>query len=181
MEQPDEAWVEAARRDPEAFGELVRRYQHKIFNFVYRMLGDREEAEDLTQETFLRAFKALPTFRAGARFSPWLYRVATNATLNLLRGRRRTAPWDSDLEVVSKLPSPEHIVEGRETASLLASLILELPAHYRTVLVLRHVNELSYQEIAQALDLPLGTVKARLYRAREMMQLRLREAGWGRE
>lgn len=181
MIQPDETCLEAARRDPEAFGELVRRYQDKIFGFVYRMVGDGEEAKDLAQETFLRAFKALPRFRAGAPFSPWLYRIAINTTLNFLRGRRQMAHWEVDAEMASALPSPERIVEGRETASLLAAILLTLPEHYRAVLVLRHVNELSYQEMARALDLPVSTVKVRLFRAREMMQRRLQEKGWGRE
>lgn len=170
--EEDEVWVERARGDAEAFAELVRRYQDRLYRLAMRMTGDAAAAEDLTQEAFLRAYRALPRFREGAAFAPWLYRIATNLCLNH-RQRRRPLPnaeegWSA---------STEEVVERREIQAAVQRALLRLPRHYRVVVVLRHLHDLSYQEIATALELPLGTIKTHLFRARSWLQRELQKEG----
>jgi RNA polymerase sigma-70 factor (ECF subfamily) len=171
----DEYWAEQARRQPEAFAELVARYQDRIYNYAYRMTGSREDAQDLAQETFIRVYTHLDRFRVEERFSPWIYRIATNLCLNHLKRRRRTMtllPDPADLEGPS---SPDSALAQSEERLVLQQAIMALPDHYRAVILLRHVDELSYEEIAQVTELPLGTVKTRLFRARELLQHHLRD------
>ncbi|MCX6020214.1 MAG: sigma-70 family RNA polymerase sigma factor [Chloroflexi bacterium] len=171
----DEYWVEKARREPDAFSEVVTRYQDRIFNYTYRMTGSREDAQDLAQETFLRVYLHLDTFRVEERFSPWIYRIATNLSLNHLKRRKRNLPLLPEALDLEQPGSPDSALEAREERLALQAAILTLPEHYRAVIVLRHVEELSYDEIAQVLDLPLGTVKTRLFRARELLQKELKD------
>ncbi|MBI2908576.1 MAG: sigma-70 family RNA polymerase sigma factor [Chloroflexi bacterium] len=174
MRQSDESLVEEALLRPEVFAELITRYQNKVYSLACRITGDAEEAKDLAQETFIRAYTSLPGFHRGARFSPWLYRIATNLSLNYRKRRREAVPLaDKPLPDETSL-SPEEAVERKESQERIQRAILGLPGLYRTVLVLRHVNELTYQEIAQVLEIPVGTVKARLFRARDMLREVLR-------
>lgn len=169
MEESDELWVERALREPQAYEELVRRYQRRLYSLAYRLTGDREEAEDLAQEALVRAYTALPRFRSGLRFSPWIYKIAVNLCINYLRRRRAQVPLDEEAPFVDSSPTPEQALERDETRAVVQEAILALPEHYRAAIVLRHLHDLSYVEIAQALGLPMGTVKTHLFRAREML------------
>ncbi len=174
--EDDEVWVEQARSDGEAFAELVRRYQDRLYGLTLRMTGDRAIAEDLTQEAFLRAYQALPRFRQGAPFSPWLYRIAINLCLNY-RQRRQPLPYDEE----GSSASAEELVESRETQAAVQRALLRLPRPYRAALVLRHLHDLSYEAIATILDLPLGTVKTHLFRGRSLLQKELQKEGFVHE
>jgi len=167
----------------ECFSELVDRYQARIYNVAYRMVHNREEAEDITQETFINVYRALDTFK-GNRFSPWIYKIASNLCLDHLRRRKPAtvsidAPigpeGDMTREIAGETGRPE---DETMTAALgldIQRAIDRLPEKYRTVTVLRHIEDLTYDEIAEALSLPLGTVKTRLFRAREMLRTHLAE------
>jgi RNA polymerase sigma-70 factor (ECF subfamily) len=155
--------------EPRAFEELVRGYQHRVFGVAVRMLGNRAEAEEIAQEVFLRAHRAIADFRGDAKLSTWLYGIASRLCLNrLASGDRRRVREGEDL--LLRLPSggPDASVEleRAEIASALRQAIAELPEERRVVVVLRDLEGLSYEEIAQALDLEPGTVRSRLHRAR---------------
>lgn len=177
----DEYWAEQARQTPDAFAELVARYQDRIYNYAYRMTGSREDAQDLAQETFIRVYTHLDRFRVEERFSPWIYRITTNLCLNHLKRRKRNIPLLPDSADFDGPVSPDNALEASEERLILQQAILSLPEHYRAVILLRHVEELSYDEIAQATELPLGTVKTRLFRARELLQHQLRDHRRGAE
>jgi RNA polymerase sigma-70 factor (ECF subfamily) len=140
-----------------AFEELVRRHQVTIFRIALRMLGDRRDAEDASQEAFLQAWRALPRFRSQSAFSTWLYRIVTNRCLNLRRDRkpRQALLWDQE----SGEPGPEEEVEARHR-------LLELTPEQRAVFVLRHLEGCAYEEIVEILGISLAAVKSRLHRAR---------------
>jgi len=175
QEWTDEAWVQETLRDANAFAELVRRYQGRLYRLAYRMLGNAEEAQDATQEAFLRAYRALSSFRLDASFSPWMYRIATNVCLDMLRSRRPQASLDeSPLDPPATL-SVEGAVAERERLRAVAEAVGRLPVGLRTVFLLRHEAELSYEEIAQTLGLPLNTVRTRLFRARNALKELLKE------
>ena len=173
MAQLDDLLVQAALEDPAAFADLVRRYQDTLFNFLYRMTGNREDAEDISQETFVRIYRALPRFRIGAPFKPWMYKIAVNLAINHFNARKPSLALVEDFPSVSPFTSPELMAELRETQHDLRRALLELPEPYRAILLLRHLNELSYQDIAATLDVPIGTAKVRLHRARKMLQEKL--------
>ena len=169
VEESDEVWVERALQDPRAYEELVRRYQRRLYNLAGRLTGDREEAEDLAQEALVRAYVALPRFRKGERFSPWVYKIAVNLCINYLRRRKTLVALNDQAPFVDRSPTPEQSLERGETQATVQKAILALPEQYRAVILMRHQQELSYSEIAEALGLPLGTVKTHLFRAREML------------
>jgi RNA polymerase sigma-70 factor (ECF subfamily) len=147
---------------PEAFRELLSRYRRSAVGLAYQMLGNMEDAEDVAQEAFVRVFVAIPKFRGQAAFSTWLYRIVTNLCLGDRRRRRRTV----DLEAVRE-PRAADNPAGRVTDGLLAGEILsEMAVELRAILLLREQEGLSYRDIAEALDLPLGTVRSRLSKAR---------------
>jgi RNA polymerase sigma-70 factor (ECF subfamily) len=169
------------QRDERAFQEVVRLYQHKVFNLVLRMIGNREEAEDLAQEVFVTVFKSIDTFRGESKFSTWLYRIAANHCKNRLKylGRRSykaTAALDEQAErelqaaqpsaMTPHIDGPEKVLEGRQLERLVQEGISLLDEEHRMLIVFRDVEDLSYQEIAQITGLPEGTVKSRLHRAR---------------
>lgn len=173
--------VRAQRGDVEAFGELVGRYQSAVFNVAYRMVGNRADAEDAAQETFLRAFRAIGRFDVERPLAPWLKRIATNHCLNWLQtARMKTTSVVTDMhypgeeaETMDRYaqarPLPEQLVIRRETAEQIRNAILQLPPHYRAVIELRHFQNLSYDEIADTLDRSLSNVKSDLYRARKTL------------
>jgi RNA polymerase sigma-70 factor (ECF subfamily) len=154
----------------QAFGELVRRYQESVFNVCYRLAGERREAEDLTQEAFLRAFRRLDSFDETRPFGPWMRRLAANLSLNALQ---RRVPVELPLEEEHEwipghgggMPEPQAV--QRERTAAVRQAIQGLPPHFRAVIELRHYQGLSYAEIAEALSLPLSDVKSHLYRARK--------------
>lgn len=162
----------------EAYGELVQRYQNTVFNVCYRLLGERRDAEDLTQEAFIRAFQRLASYDTERHFGPWIRRVAANLCYNhiksvapphLLLDEERDLP-DNNLEVG---PEADRIyVENKE---YLREAISSLPAQYRMVIELRHYQELSYAEISAELDLSLSDVKSHLFRARKQLAKRLKK------
>lgn len=172
-------WCQKGRL--EHFGDLVARYQARLYSLAYRMLHSHEEAEDVVQETFLNVYRALATFK-GDRFSPWIYKIASNLCLDYLRRRRPNtvsldAPGgpDGDMtrEIADGTPLPEEAALAEALGLDVQEAIDTLPPKYRSVVVLRHVEDLAYEEIAEVLNLPLGTVKTRLFRAREMLRVRL--------
>ncbi len=157
--------------DTEAYGEIVERYQGSVFNVCLRMLGDRYEAEDLAQDSFIRAYQRLESYDVERPFGPWIRTVATNLCLNHLNRRRGIQlPLDDERDQpVSGQPGPERRLEMQELAQRMRRAIGEMPPHYRAVIELRHYQELSYAEISKALDLPLSDVKSHLYRARRKL------------
>lgn len=173
MAQLDDLLVEAAREDPAAFADLIRRHQDVLFNYLYRMTGNREDAEDLCQETFVRIYRALPRFREGAPFRPWMFKIATNLAINHFNARKPASQLADEVPATSPFGSPELMAELRETQRDLRKALLELSEPYRAILLLRHLNELSYQDIADTLDVPIGTAKVRLHRARKLLQEKL--------
>jgi len=170
--------------DRQAFASLLARHQKRIFNFMYRMVGERGAAEDLTQEVFLKVYEALPGFRKAAMFSTWLYRIAHNHCLNALKGRGREvavsaltkdpANGNPVTALVDPSASPEERLEQQELRAVVQEKLAELTPEHRAVLVLRDIQGLSYDEIATALELEDGTVRSRLHRARMELKERLR-------
>lgn len=163
------------RGELDAYGDLVRRYQGAVFNVCYRMLGDSQDAEDLTQETFLRVHSHLDSYDCDRPFIPWVRRIAVNLCLNYInRNRRYVLPLDDEFELsVSKERGPERARENHERNATLRQAIGTLPAHYRAVIELRHFQELSYLEISKTLNIPLSDVKSHLFRARKSLAQRL--------
>src|SRR5205823_840938 len=148
--------VEALEQGP-AFEELVRRYQNRIYSLAYRMTGDNVEAYDLTQEAFLRCYAALPSFNPNLRFAPWLYRIATNLCINFLqssRVRKGGADPDLALQMPDRGKQPDSLYEEKEQRQRIHQAILNLPAKYRAVVILRHMQDRTYEEIAAILELP---------------------------
>lgn len=159
------------------FEELVRRYQRPIAAYVYRMVGDYDAALDLTQEVFIKVYGSLSRYRSEFKFSTWIYKIAHNAAIDHLRrgASRETAIGSSEDErpaitIDHRLLTPEQESERNERCFEIETVVRMLPAAYRELIVLRHSNDLSYDEIAEVTGLPLGTVKNRLFRAREAMR-----------
>ena len=161
-----------------SFEELVRRYQRPISAYVYRMVGDYEAALDLTQEIFIKVYGSLARYRSEFKFSTWIYKIAHNCAVDHLRrnaGRERSLvngiEGDQyDLPIESGSLSPEQESERKERRLEIESVVRSLPTTYRELIVLRHSQDLTYEEIVEVTGLPLGTVKNRLFRAREMMR-----------
>jgi RNA polymerase sigma-70 factor, ECF subfamily len=168
-----------------SFEELVRRYQRPIAAYVYRMVGDYDAALDLTQEVFIKVYNSLTRYRAEFKFSTWIYKIAHNAAIDHLR--RHTVREQSltigidgerrEISIESGRLTPEQESERKEQRSEIESVVQLLPAAYRELIVLRHSQDLSYDEIAEVTGLPLGTVKNRLFRAREAMRDHLLQRG----
>lgn len=155
-----------------AFERLVRVHQDRIYNLAYRITGNREDASDAAQDTFVRAFQALPRFREDATLSTWLYRIATNAALDLVR-RRPTAPR-TELPVNHPGPDdPEREVTRRELARRVQDALAGVPAEFRAAVVLRDLQGLSYADVAHVLQVPVGTVRSRISRGREALRVQL--------
>ncbi len=177
MPDTEQHLIERAQKgDQEAFGALVTGHQRYVYNLALRVLQNEEEALDLVQETFVRAWTALPNFRGQSQFRTWLYRIATNLCYNRLPNLRR-ALNELGNDVIAEIPEtamdfddPVRGVESRELRSYLHRAIDQLNDNYRLLISLRYQNELSYEEIAVTLNLPLGTVKTGLFRAREQLR-----------
>jgi len=180
----DEVIVERALTgDAEAFGELVRRWERRIFALTYGMLGREEDARDATQETFIAAFRNLRGFRGEAKVSSWLHRIAVNQCIS--RQRRAKVRSESALDdeqdkgaasfAAPVSESPVHVVEGRQETLAVRRAINSLPVELRQVVVMKEFEELTFREISDALDLPLSTVKSRLYTALKQLQMRLQK------
>jgi RNA polymerase sigma-70 factor (ECF subfamily) len=179
-EQDDVALVSACQvGDQDAFALLVQRYQRFVFNLVFRMLEQYEEANEVTQETFLAAWQGLPGFRREARFSTWLYRIAYNCALKQLEQRNRDQALQLAIQVKQanqRIENDERIgaeIEAYERQAIVREHLSKLPAKYRIVLVLRHLQEMTYEEMAEILTMPIGTIKTHLFRARNLLKERL--------
>jgi len=168
-------------RDEQAFAEIVRLYGDKVFSLIYRMLGSRPEAEDVAQDVFITVFKTIETFRGEAKFSTWLLRIAANHAKNRIKHLARRPTEGADPEDVSqvrsapdrpappvqaRIDSPDTLLEAAQTERLMQEAIANLPEDQRLLVVLRDVEEMSYQEIEEITGLPEGTIKSRLHRAR---------------
>jgi RNA polymerase sigma-70 factor (ECF subfamily) len=170
--------------DKTAFDVLVLKYQHKIVKLVMRYVQDPSESQDVAQEAFIKAYKALPNFRGESAFYTWLYRIAINTAKNYLVARKRR-PLDYDVDLqdptqyemqarVSDIATPEGHALGEEVREVVAEAVEKLPEDLRMAIVLREIEGMSYEEIAQAMDCPVGTVRSRIFRAREAIDSRLR-------
>ncbi len=187
---PDKKIVEAAliqrckQGDIGAFNELVQMYEKRVFNFAYHMSGNYDDAHDVAQEAFIRVFNAIGTFRGDANFTTWLYRIVTNVFLD--ERKKQKSHMHTSLEDYIELeentvtrqiedpgPLPDHIAETGERDTLLRSAIQDLPEYQRMMVILYHTQNKSYEEIAQIMKLPIGTVKSRLNRARLALKEKL--------
>lgn len=179
LEEDDARLVTASKGgDQDAFSLLVQRYQRRVFNLVLRMLQDYEEASEATQEAFLAAWQGLPAFRGEARFSTWLYRIAYNCALKQLEQRKRQRTLQQALQSEHTLDGSDDdprstYLEMLDQQELVQSQLSQLPAKYRIVLVLRHLQEMTYEEMAEVLTMPIGTIKTHLFRARNLLKERL--------
>jgi len=167
------------------FEELVRRYQRPIAAYVYRMVGNYDAALDLTQEVFIKVYNSLSRYRSEFKFSTWIYKIAHNAAIDHLRRHavreQALVTWPEserrEISIESRRLTPEQESERKERRSEIEAVVQLLPTAYRELIVLRHSQDLSYDEIAEVTGLPLGTVKNRLFRAREAMRDQLLERG----
>lgn len=186
MDFQEQKWIHAAREgDQNAFAELVRLYEKKVFALTLRMCKNPEDAAEAAQETFLAAWQGLPNFRGDAAFSTWLYRLASNACVDLLRreGRHRDAAGPSfnddevNLEVPDTAASPHDLAERAELRAQVEAGLAALSPEHREVLVLREIHQLSYDEISRILNLDTGTVKSRISRGRRQLRNFLLKSG----
>ncbi|KPL09981.1 hypothetical protein AMJ71_04885 [candidate division TA06 bacterium SM1_40] len=184
MEQTDAELVNAARGgDEQAIRDLLGRYRTAVFNLAFRILRNEEDATDAAQETFIRVFRALDRFDESQRFKPWILRIASNYCIDQIRKRDwRTVSFDTpietedgtlEMELAGPGPQPDEVLERKEQRMVIEQAIDSLPPDYRMAIVLRHTEGLSYEEIADVLGVPLGTVKARIHRARSALQKKL--------
>lgn len=182
----DQQLVERAQRgDKHAFELLVAKYQRRLGRLISRFVRDAAEAEDVTQEAFIKAYRALPAFRGDSAFYTWLYRIGINTAKNYLitLGRRAPTSTQFDIEdsenfedstVLQDLNTPENILMSKEVVGVVNASLLQLPEDLRTALTLREIEGLSYEEIAEIMSCPIGTVRSRIFRAREAIAVNLR-------
>jgi RNA polymerase sigma-70 factor, ECF subfamily len=174
MNDQEQGWVEAARHgDKQSFSRLVQAYQRPVYNLTYRMLGNAEEAEDAAQETFLRAYARLSQYDPGMKFSTWVFSIANHHCIDRLRKRRTTQISIDDNPVLENMegetPQPEHLALDKEQSVEMQRLIGMLDPDYRTPLILRYWEDMSYEEIAEAMNMTVAAVKSRLFRARQQL------------
>ncbi|MDP8959204.1 MAG: sigma-70 family RNA polymerase sigma factor [Actinomycetota bacterium] len=159
--------------DSPTWEEVARRYGRKIYNFAYRLTGDPDDAADLSQEVLLRVQRGLPGYRPGS-FEGWLWRITRNAFLDEVRRRQRrpTSPLPEELDrsEMGSSPAPDEVLDGVRLGEDVQAALLELPFDFREAVVLCDVLGLSYQEIAEAVDVPIGTVRSRIHRGRKMLR-----------
>lgn len=181
MREDDRELIEKAREgDEKAYRALLSRYERAVYNVCYRMVRDKEEARDLAQEAFMKVFAILDRYNPSYAFSNWLLKITSNLCIDAMRKRRvdtfpmdepvHTTKGDIERQYPSPTDSPDRTLLGKERMALLQRAIDNLPPHYRIMIVLRHQEDRTYDDIASILDLPLGTVKARIHRAREMLK-----------
>ena len=170
----------------DSFEELVRRYQRPITNYVYRMLSDYDAALDVTQEVFIKVYNSLARYSSDYKFSTWLYRIAHNAAIDYMRRNSvsqqsietENADGSYQLQIESPRPNPEQERERSEWRTEIETVVKCLPTVYRELIMLRHAQDLSYDEIAEIMGLPMGTVKSSLHRARKELAGHLENLGW---
>ncbi|MEH6942970.1 RNA polymerase sigma factor SigW [Bacillus sp. JJ722] len=169
--------------DQNAYGELVEIYKDKVFQLCFRMLGNRHEAEDMAQEAFVKAYVNIHTFNIKLKFSTWLYRIATNLCIDRIRKKKPDYYLDAEVagtdglnmysQIASDAEDPSDEVESLELHDTIQKEIMKLPEKYRTVIVLKYIEELSLKEIGKILDMPIGTIKTRIHRGREALRKQL--------
>ncbi len=177
--------ADALAGQEKAFERLLTKYRNLVYTIMLKMVRNPQEAEDLTQEAFMKAFNSLASFNEEFAFSTWLMKIATNNCIDFLRKRKlKTYSINEpiqykdekvEFELPDKEPGPERKLLQEERRKLIEEAIEQLPPRYRHVIILRHKEEKSYEEIAELLDLPLGTVKAQIFRARELLNKILKE------
>lgn len=182
----DQELVERAQKgDKRAFELLVTKYQRKLARLLSRMVRDQAEIEDITQESFIKAYRALPQFRGESAFYTWLYRIAVNTAKNYLVARGRRAPTSTefnaeeaegfeDAELLRDIATPDAELQTKQIAAAVNKAVEALPEELRTAITLREIEGLSYEEIAQMMDCPIGTVRSRIFRAREAIAEKIR-------
>ncbi|MEJ6593491.1 MAG: RNA polymerase sigma factor RpoE [SAR86 cluster bacterium] len=188
QEETDQQLVERVQRgDKRAYDLLVLKYQHRIVSLVSRYMRDQSEVLDVTQEAFIKAYRALPGFRGDSAFYTWLYRIAINTAKNYLVSRSRRPP-DSDIDVdqgdyqgeslaLSDIESPENRLEADQLEAVVYKAIDDLPEELKIAVTLREFDGLSYEEIAGVMDCPVGTVRSRIFRAREAIEKKIAALG----
>ena len=191
-QQSDQQLVERVQKgDKRAFDLLVLKYQHKIFGLISRYVRDNDEIQDVAQEAFIKAFRALPKFRGDSAFYTWLYRIAINTAKNYLVARSRRPPaTDVDVEdaeyfesasPLKSIENPENALHGEELKRVVETAIKELPEDLRAAVTLREFDGLSYEDIADVMECPVGTVRSRIFRAREAIDKQVRQQIFGDE
>lgn len=187
--EEDIALVARARKgDESAYRILLRKYQRSVYSICLRMVRNREEAEDLAQDAFVKVFAMLDRYNPSYAFSSWLFKITSNLCIDFIRKKRiegvpmdepvRSDKGDYIRQFETSVDDPETASLKRERSGYLSRAIESLPPHYRLMVILRHQEELSYEEIAAAVGVPLGTVKARIHRARQMLRKKLEELGF---
>jgi RNA polymerase sigma-70 factor (ECF subfamily) len=184
-EQETQLVKKAKEGDGKAYDELTLLYKDAVYGIIYRMVHNKQESEDLTQEAFIKAYNSINSFNEDYAFSTWLFKIATNNCIDFFRKRKlKTYSMDQTIkykddeiqqEYADEDPTADNIMLADEKSKMIHNAILDLPEKYKTAIILRHQDEKSYEEIAQILDLPLGTVKARIFRAREMLKKSLKD------
>ncbi len=182
----DQILVERAQRgDKRAFELLVEKYQHKLARLVSRLVRDPGEAEDVTQEAFIKAYRALPSFRGDSAFYTWLYRIGINTAKNFLVAKGRRAPTSTEVDAeeaegyesadqLRDINTPESLLLSKEIATTVNAAIESLPEELRSAIQLRELEGMSYEEISKLMDCPIGTVRSRIFRAREAIADKLK-------
>ena len=171
--------------DKQAFGLLVSKYQRKLARLLSRMIRDQAEVEDVTQEAFIKAYRALPSFRGDSAFYTWLYRIGINTAKNYLVSKGRRAPTSTEIELedaeqysegdlLRDADTPERLLHTKQIGQTVELALADLPEDLRTAITLREIEGLSYEEIASVMNCPIGTVRSRIFRAREAIAERLR-------
>lgn len=185
QDENDQQLVQRVQKgDKSAFDLLVLKYQHRVLKLVGRFVSDAAEAEDVAQEAFIKAYRALPAFRGDSAFYTWLYRIAINTAKNaLVSNRRRPVDFDLDMQDpdqyerharLKEADTPEGVLLTDEIRVVVEKALEQLPEDLRTAIVLRELEGLSYEEIAEAMDCPVGTVRSRIFRAREAIDKKLK-------
>lgn len=185
VEHDDMQLVTASKNgDQDAFSLLVQRYQRRVFNLIFRMLQNYEEASEVTQEAFLAAWQGLSSFRGEARFSTWLYRIAYNCALKQLEVRKRDKALHTALQAEQNNESEDpkdSLLDLLDNQEMVQKQLSQLPPKYRIVLILRHLQDMTYEEMADVLTMPIGTIKTHLFRARNLLKERLQAFEYGRK
>jgi RNA polymerase sigma-70 factor, ECF subfamily len=161
--------------DRQALGELIKEYERPIYNAAYRILGNREDAADVTQVVFLKTFERLDQYNPEYKFFSWIYRIAVNESINQRNRSKNLQPLED--EQIASTTNPEDVVETDKLSEIIQAGLMELQEDYRVVVVLRHFSDMSYKEISGVLQIPEKTVKSRLYSARQLMKTQLTERG----
>ncbi|MCL1632132.1 RNA polymerase sigma factor SigW [Sporolactobacillus sp. CPB3-1] len=188
MDLKEKRLIKKVRKgDQQAFAELVEQYKNSVFGICLRMVGNTQEAEDLSQEAFIRAYKHIDQYDHERKFSTWLFRIATNLSIDFLRRRKNNVSLDAvvpgteGLSLNTILPDegekPDDRIVRKETEEMVQMEIKKLPEKYRLAIILKYIEDLSLKEISEIMDIPVGTVKTRIHRGREMLRKNMIEGG----